>query len=159
MQTEKTGAFVTESAGETRALGARLADKLCAGDVVLLSGAMGAGKSEFARGVARGLGLDGPIPSPSFTILCLYREGRLPLKHFDWYRLSGEDELYGAGLDEYVGGEGITLIEWHERAPGAVPETCLEVSLMVLEDGSRRIGFERRGAFRDILAEMEGGVA
>ena len=103
MQTEKTGAFVTESAEETRALGARLADKLCAGDVVLLSGAMGAGKSEFARGVARGLGLDGPIPSPSFTILCLYREGRLPLKHFDWYRLSGEDELYGAGLDEYVG--------------------------------------------------------
>ena len=74
----------------TQALGARLAPTLRAGDVILLSGDMGAGKSEFARGVARGLGIACAVPSPSFTILNVYEEGRVPLYHFDWYRIGAQ---------------------------------------------------------------------
>ena len=113
----------------TQALGARLAPTLRAGDVILLSGDMGAGKSEFARGVARGLGIACAVPSPSFTILNVYEEGRVPLYHFDWYRIGDESELTDMGLDEFIGGNGVTLIEWHERASDLLPETALEVRL------------------------------
>ena len=91
----------------TQALGARLAPTLRAGDVILLSGNIGAGKSEFARGVARGLGIACAVPSPSFTILNVYEEGRVPLYHFDWYRIGDESELTDMGLDEYIGGNGV----------------------------------------------------
>ena len=83
---------------DTQALGKRLSASLRAGDVVLLSGQMGAGKSEFARGVARGLGITSAVPSPSFTILNAYDEGRLPLYHFDWYRIGDESELTDMGF-------------------------------------------------------------
>lgn len=121
---------------------------LQAGDVLLISGDMGAGKSEFCRGLARGLGIGGPIPSPSFTILNLYEEGRLPFKHFDWYRVEGEDELLAAGLDEMLGGEGITAIEWHGRAPGLLPPDSLEITLTGMGESTRRIAFQAHGAFR-----------
>lgn len=131
--------IICRSAEETQALGKRIADMLGRGDVVLLSGHMGAGKSEFARGVARGLGISGAVPSPSFTILNVYDEGRIPLYHFDWYRIGDESELTDMGLDEFVGGEGAALIEWHERASDLLPETCLEVQLLPQEDGTRII--------------------
>ena len=76
--------MITHSAQETRRLGMRLAERLRRGDTVLLEGEMGAGKSELARGIARGLGISGPVPSPSFTILNAYDEGSIPLYHFDW---------------------------------------------------------------------------
>ena len=107
--------------------------------MVLLSGQMGAGKSEFARGVARGLGITSAVPSPSFTILNAYDEGRLPLYHFDWYRIGDESELTDMGLDEFIGGDGVCLIEWHERAEDLLPDTCLEVLLCRQEDESRII--------------------
>ena len=93
----------TNSAQETRALGQRLANQLAPGDVVLLFGDIGAGKSEFARGVARGLDIMGPVPSPSFTILNAYPEARIALYHFDWYRVTDVSELYESGLDEIIG--------------------------------------------------------
>lgn len=124
---------------DTQALGKRLSAGLRPGDVILLSGRMGAGKSEFARGVARGLGIVSAVPSPSFTILNVYNEGRLPLYHFDWYRIGDESELTDMGLDEYIGGDGVCLIEWHERAEDLLPETALEVLLSPQEDGSRII--------------------
>lgn len=130
---------------DTQALGKRLAATLRAGDVVLLSGRMGAGKSEFARGVARGLGIASAVPSPSFTILNVYDEGRLPLYHFDWYRIGDESELTDMGLDEYIGGDGVCLIEWHERAEDLLPETALEVLLTPQEDGSRLISLIPHG--------------
>ena len=92
---------VTQSAAETRALGERLAGQLKPGDVVLLEGELGAGKSELARGIARGLGVTETVTSPSFTILNVYESGRCPLYHFDWYRLESEEELYELGMDEY----------------------------------------------------------
>ena len=130
---------ITNSAAETRELGKRLAEKLKAGDVILLEGDLGAGKSEFARGVAKGLGVTETVTSPSFTILNVYESGKLPLYHFDWYRLESEEELYELGMDEYLGGDGIAVVEWAERCPEAVPENVLRIRLEVTGGESRRI--------------------
>ena len=130
---------VTNSAAETRALGEKLASRLKAGDVVVLEGELGAGKSELARGIARGLGVTETVTSPSFTILNVYESGRCPLYHFDWYRLENEEELYELGMDEYLGGDGIAVIEWAERCPEAVPENVLRIRLEVTGGESRRI--------------------
>ena len=130
---------VTNSAAETRALGEKLASRLKAGDVVVLEGELGAGKSELARGIARGLGVTETVTSPSFTILNVYESGRCPLYHFDWYRLESEEELYELGMDEYLGGDGIAVVEWAERCPEAVPENVLRIRLEVTGGESRRI--------------------
>ena len=142
----------THSAEETRALGARLAALLRPGDTVLLRGDLGAGKSEFARGVARGLGIQGPVPSPSFTILNAYDEGYVPLYHFDWYRISDESELYDIGADEYIGGDGICLIEWFEKGPSLLPVDTLRITIEPTGDEERNITFHS-GHFRIAVDE------
>ena len=114
--------MITRSAEETRALGKRLAGRLQPGDVLLLEGDLGAGKSELTRGIAGGLGVTETVTSPSFTILNVYESGRCPLYHFDWYRLESSEELYELGMDEYLGGDGIAVVEWPGRCPDAVPE-------------------------------------
>lgn len=138
----------TSTARQTRAVGAMLAGQLRPGDVLLLTGGLGAGKSELCRGIARGLGIQGPVPSPSFTILNRYEEGHVPYNHFDWYRVSGEEELRESGLDEMLDRHSISAIEWHERAPGLLPADCLEISLTPLDGDERQISFQPRGAFR-----------
>lgn len=130
---------VTNSAEETRALGEQLAERLSAGDVVTLEGELGAGKSELARGIARGLGVTETVTSPSFTILNVYESGRVPLYHFDWYRLESEEELYELGMDEYLGGDGIAVVEWAERCQDAVPENAIRITLEATGPESRRI--------------------
>ena len=130
---------VTNSAAETRALGEKLASRLKAGDVVVLEGELGAGKSELARGIARGLGVTETVTSPSFTILNVYESGRCPLYHFDWYRLESEEELYELGMDEYLGGDGVAVVEWAERCPEAVPEGALRITLENTGEEQRRI--------------------
>ena len=130
---------VTNSAAETRALGERLASGLQPGDTVILEGELGAGKSELARGIARGLGVTETVTSPSFTILNVYESGRCPLYHFDWYRLESEEELYELGMDEYLGGDGIAVVEWAERCPDAVPEDCIRIRLEATGEETRRI--------------------
>ncbi len=138
----------THTAWETRELGGRLQRFLESGDVLLLSGDLGAGKSELMRGIAQGLGIAGPIPSPTFTLLNVYTEGSMPLKHFDWYRVQDAEELCASGLDEMIGGEGLTAIEWHQRAPELLPPDCLEILLTALPDDEREIRFIPRGHFR-----------
>ena len=135
---------VTQSASETRALGEKLAGRLKPGDVILLEGKLGAGKSELARGIARGLGVTETVTSPSFTILNVYESGRYPLYHFDWYRLESEEELYELGMNEYLGGDGIALVEWPGRCPEAVPEDCLLIRLDAEGETTRRITTTRR---------------
>lgn len=135
------------------ALGVRLAKKLTSGDTVLLTGQMGAGKSELARGIARGLGYAGPIPSPTFTILNQYEGGREKLYHFDWYRIDDVEELYASGLDEVIGYDGITLIEWHQRAPELCPEDALEVVITVKDNYVRVVELISRGNFWPICLE------
>ncbi len=150
--------WTAPTAERTREIARMLSGELRDGDTVVLRGDLGAGKSEFARGIARGLGYDGPIPSPSFTILNEYEGGRLSLHHFDWYRLSSSDELYESGLNEYIGGRGVCVIEWSERAPDALPEDCLVVTLTPQDNGARRISMETAGDFRplEILKETAG---
>lgn len=140
----------TESAAQTQALGARLAVQLSAGDVLLLQGPLGAGKSELTRGVAKGLGVTEPVTSPTFTILQVHDSGRLPLYHFDWYRLAGADELYEMGMDEYLGGDGVAMVEWPTRAAEAVPDIRLEIEITPLGDERRRIVLRPVGGFREL---------
>ncbi len=142
--------MITHGASETRELGKRLAKQLQAGDTVLLRGDLGAGKSELTRGIAAGLGVTETVTSPSFTILNVYESGRIPLYHFDWYRLESEEELYELGMDEYLGGNGIAVVEWPEQCPEAVPETALEILLTQQGENEREIALRRLGDFRTI---------
>ena len=117
----------TDNAEETRELGRWLSMQLLPGDVLLLRGPLGAGKSELARGIAAGLGVTETVTSPSFTILNVYESGRIPLYHFDWYRLNDAEELWELGLDEYLQGDGVAVVEWPEQCPEAVPGDALEI--------------------------------
>ena len=145
--------MMTHSPAETRALGEKLAHLLLPGDVLLLWGDLGAGKSELTRGIAKGLGIAGPISSPSFTIMNVYDDGRIPLYHFDWYRLQSSEELYEMGMDEYLGGDGVAVIEWPGQCSDAIPETCLSIIIEPQEDETRRILFDYRGGFRNLKLE------
>ena len=107
--------YLTRSQEDTLRFAATLAQMLKSGDTVLLTGDLGTGKSVVARGIARALGVTGAMPSPTFTILIPY-QGREKVYHFDLYRLSDPDEFYASGLDEFVGGDGIALIEWPQMA-------------------------------------------
>ena len=131
--------MITHSVQETRAAGAALAERLKPGDVVALEGDLGAGKSELTRGIARGLGVTETVTSPSFTILNVYTSGRCPLYHFDWYRLESAEELYELGMDEYLGGDGIAVVEWAERCPEVVPEGSIHIRIEVTGEETRVI--------------------
>ncbi len=131
--------MITHSVQETRAAGAALAERLKPGDVVALEGDLGAGKSELTRGIARGLGVTETVTSPSFTILNVYTSGRCPLYHFDWYRLESAEELYEMGMDEYLGGDGIAVVEWPGRCPEAVPENALRIRMEQAGENDRII--------------------
>ena len=131
--------IMTASPEETRKLGESMAQKLHGGEVLLLEGPLGAGKSEFARGVARGLGVAETVTSPSFTILNVYTSGRIPLYHFDWYRLESSEELYEMGMDEYLGGEGAALVEWPGRCPDALPARFTLIDILPEGENLRRI--------------------
>lgn len=137
--------YKTTSESDTLAFAARLAPMLRAGDSVLLSGDLGAGKSVLARGVARGMGVTGPMPSPTFTLVIPYEGTAGKLYHFDLYRLADPDEYYAAGLDEMVGGDGVAVVEWPEMADlDAWP--CLRVTLARgAGDEERRITIENDG--------------
>ena len=118
----------TSSVEATVGLAAAVGALLEAGDVVVLAGDLGAGKTVFARGVARALGIDEPIVSPTFTIVREYL-GRLPLAHVDVYRLDGPGALHNVGLDELIDGETVVLVEWGDRIAGVLPADRLEVSM------------------------------
>ena len=120
----------TNSPEETWALAAELADELGPGNVIALHGDLGAGKTCFIQGYAAALGIDEPITSPTYTLIGEY-EGRLPLHHIDLYRLSGPVEALGLGLEEYFDVDGITAIEWAERAEGLLPPDLLHVQINV----------------------------
>lgn len=145
--------MLTNSPAETRALGRRLAEMLRPGDVLLLWGDLGAGKSEMTRGIAEGLGVTSPVTSPSFTILNVYDEGSIPLYHFDWYRLNSVDELYEMGMDEYLGGDGVAVVEWPSQCPEAIPESHLAIRLTPVGDNARDVRITPMGSFRDLPIE------
>lgn len=127
--------FVSGSVEETERIGAELAQRLPAGSVVAFSGDLGAGKTAFVRGMARGLGIRERITSPTFTIVNEYEGGTCPLFHFDLYRLSGEDELFDIGWEDYLARGGICAVEWSERALEAMEGSiCVDISRGEQED-------------------------
>ncbi len=142
--------FHSHSVEETHEFGQKLAAQLKAGDVLLMLGDMGAGKSELTRGIARGLGVTGYVTSPTFTIMQLHDSGRLPLYHFDWYRLESAEELYELSMDEYLYGDGVSIVEWPSRAEEAIPESYLQITLTPTGDDARQIDIESVGAFHPI---------
>lgn len=129
----------THSAAETEALGARIAERLQPGDVVVLSGDLGTGKTTLVRGACRALGFTGPVTSPTFTIGQRYEGGRLPISHLDLYRLQtleGEDP---ALLDDYLGPDGVAFVEWPAAGFGRLGRPALEVRLSHQGEEQRRI--------------------
>jgi tRNA threonylcarbamoyladenosine biosynthesis protein TsaE len=125
----------------TRALGARLARRAQPGDVLVVSGDLGAGKTCFVQGVAEGLGVAGPVTSPTFVLVAEYG-GRLPLYHVDLYRTESLEEVRALGLDELIHGSGLTVIEWGERAEALLPPHAVRVSIRGAGDEPREIEVE-----------------
>ncbi len=129
----------TQSAAETEALGERLAKALRGGEVIAYTGDLGAGKTAFTRGLARGLGITGRVTSPTFTIVNEYEGGRLPLFHFDMYRLSSSDELYDIGWEDYLARGGVCAVEWSEIVADAIESGAIRVDIQHLGGDERQI--------------------
>jgi tRNA threonylcarbamoyladenosine biosynthesis protein TsaE len=135
--------FITHSPEETRALGERLARNLEAGSVVAFTGDLGAGKTAFVSGMAAGLGIDERVTSPTFTIVNEYEGGRLPLFHFDMYRLGSADELFDIGWEDYLARGGVCAVEWTENVADAIEPDAVRVSIRRgNDDNSRAIEIE-----------------
>lgn len=120
--------YLSHTEQETEKIGESLALRLQPGDVIAYLGDLGAGKTAFTRGLARGLGYSGRVTSPTFTIVNEY-EGTLPLFHFDMYRLSDEEELFDIGWEDYLNRGGVCAIEWSERIPTALPPETITITI------------------------------
>jgi len=130
--------MICESAEKTLKAGEQLGKTLSSGDVVALSGPLGAGKTVFARGIAESIGIQEPVTSPTYTLISEY-EGRMPLYHMDLYRLGSPEEFTWLGVEEILNGSGITLIEWSERAGEELPERTITVNIEIADNGNRII--------------------
>ncbi len=120
--------FVSHSTQETEQFGEEVAKSLRGGDVLAFTGSLGMGKTAFTRGLARGLGCRGRVTSPTFTIVNEY-DGKIPLFHFDMYRLGSSDELFDIGWDDYLARGGVCAVEWSERVSDALPDDTIYVDI------------------------------
>lgn len=130
---------ISQSAEDTIALGRTIGATLRRGDVLALCGELGAGKTHFVKGVAAGLEANSAVTSPTFTLIHEYPGGRLPIYHFDFYRLDDEDEALKIGLDEYLDGDGVCLVEWGDKFPALLPPHTRWLRFTHRADGARII--------------------
>ena len=137
--------YITHNESETEALGARLAEKLPGGSVVAMYGDLGAGKTAFVRGLARGMGLSCRVSSPTFTIVNEYL-GERELIHFDMYRIGGADELFDIGWEDYLGRGAVCAVEWSENVEDAFFGDEIVVRIEKLGDTERKITIEGAAA-------------
>ena len=133
------GSYIIRSEAETRALGLTIAEAAEPGDIVALIGDLGTGKTALTKYIAEGLGVKEEVISPTFTIVKEYRSGRIPLYHFDVYRLSGGEELLDTGAEDYLEDSGLSVIEWADIVADVLPEDALLIMLEYAEEGARQV--------------------
>mgnify|MGYP004652626085 FL=1 len=140
--------YITHSPEDTEKLGAALAQRLKPGTIIAYTGDLGAGKTAFTRGLAKGLGYTQPVTSPTYTIVNEYLGGRLPLFHFDMYRLASSDDLWDIGWEDYLERGGVCAVEWSENVADAM-ENAIRVDIAKLSDDTREITIEGENANAD----------
>lgn len=133
--------FESFSAEDTFTLAKELGQACKGGEIFLLHGDLGVGKTVFSQGLGKGLEIDEPISSPTFTIVQIYEEGRLPLYHFDVYRIADIEEMDEIGYEDYFFGNGVCLIEWASRITDILPDTC--VSITIEKDLEKGLDYRR----------------
>jgi tRNA threonylcarbamoyladenosine biosynthesis protein TsaE len=134
--------FISNSPAETEAIGRQIAEEIGVGSVLALKGDLGSGKTLFVKGVVNGLGSSADVTSPTFTILHEYRGGRLPVYHFDLFRVENPQALARLDLDEYFFGDGLSVIEWADRFPEFVPEQARWIFFEIKSETDRAITFQ-----------------
>ena len=140
--------FLTDSPEQTEEVGSIFAKGLKPGDIVAFYGNLGAGKTAFTRGMAKGLGITEPVTSPTYTIVNEYLSGRMPLFHFDMYRLSSSEELFDIGWEDYLARNGVCAVEWSENVEDAL-EGAIRVKISTLGETSREIIIEGGNGIAD----------
>ena len=131
--------FISNSAAETIAAGRQYGRNAVKGDVFALTGDLGAGKTQFVKGFVAGLGSSAEVASPTFVLVHEYENGRLPVYHFDFYRIDNSDAVLRLGFDDYVFGDGVSLIEWADRCPDLSPKEAKWLSFELKGENSRVI--------------------
>lgn len=131
--------YISDSPALTEQIAEKFAKCLTSGDVVAFIGDLGAGKTCFMRGLARGLGYTGEVTSPTFAIVNEYRGGRLPIFHFDMYRISTFEDLYSAGYFDYLNQDGVIAIEWSENISEILEDNTIFIELIPLDESKRKI--------------------
>jgi len=137
--------FISDSREDTVEIGEELGRSLSGGEVVAFRGDLGSGKTCFTSGIAAGLGFKGDVTSPTFALINEYIGGRLPLYHFDMYRISSWDELYSSGFFEYIEENGVVAAEWSENIENALPDNTIYVEFEKTGDNARRIRIWKKG--------------
>jgi tRNA threonylcarbamoyladenosine biosynthesis protein TsaE len=149
--------ITSNSAEQTRQVGERLGALARAGDVFCLQGDLGAGKTCLVQGLGRGLHISSAIHSPTFILANEHRGGRLPLYHLDVYRMRGAGEAIGIGIDDYLFGDGVCVIEWAEKINEALPDERLWITFQHVGDEQRKLTFRANGArYQELLKEFCG---
>ena len=141
--------FLTNSPEETESVGSALGRIIKPGTIIAYRGDLGAGKTAFTRGLARGLGADDMVTSPTYTIVNEYLGGRLPLFHFDMYRLASSDDLWDIGWEDYLDRNGVCAVEWSENVADAM-EDAISITIEKLGEDSRRITIEGGDSLADL---------
>ncbi|MBU0490814.1 MAG: tRNA (adenosine(37)-N6)-threonylcarbamoyltransferase complex ATPase subunit type 1 TsaE [Chloroflexi bacterium] len=148
--------LISSDVAHTRRVGVHLGHLARPGDVFLLAGELGAGKTHLTQGIAQGLGITQWVTSPSFALINEYPNGRLTLYHIDLYRLESAAEAWGLGLDEYLYGPGVSVIEWPEVALDLLPPEHLWIDLAIISDTRREIQMRPTGPrYRELVAELQ----
>ena len=135
--------YISNSPAETEAIAETFANELSGGEVIAFRGTLGLGKTCFVRGLARGLGFDGEVNSPTFALMNEYVGGRLNLYHFDMYRISGWEDLYSTGYFEYIELGGVLAVEWSENIDGVLNDDTIFIEIERIDDTKRKITVTR----------------
>jgi tRNA threonylcarbamoyladenosine biosynthesis protein TsaE len=136
--------FISNSPAETEAIARQLAEDVGVGSVLALNGELGSGKTLFTKGFVAGMGSNAAVSSPTFTIVHEYRDGRLPVYHFDFFRVESQQSLARLGLDDYFFGDGVSVIEWADRFPESIPEQARWILFEIKSENQRAIIFQDR---------------